>query len=35
VNDNYRRFIENRLRDEFELEGTPIRLNFRRKEAQK
>lgn len=34
VNDNYRRFIENRFREAFELEGTPIRLRFRRKDAQ-
>jgi GTP-binding protein len=33
VNDNYRRFLENRLRDAFELEGTPIRMRFRKKDG--
>lgn len=32
VDDNYERFIENRLRSTFDLGGTPIRLRFRRKE---
>ena len=32
VNDNYERFLENRLRERFELSGTPIRLKFRRKD---
>ena len=32
VNDNYERFLENRLREAFDLEGTPIRLRFRRKD---
>lgn len=32
VDDNYERFLENRLREEFDLEGTPIRLKFRRKD---
>lgn len=32
VNDNYRRFLENRLREAFELDGTPIRLRFRSKD---
>ena len=32
VDDNFERFIENRLRERIELEGTPIRLKFRRKE---
>ena len=32
VDDNYERFIENRLRERLDLEGTPIRLKFRRKE---
>lgn len=31
VDDNYKRFVENRLRERFELEGTPIRLRFRKK----
>ena len=34
VNDNYRRLIENRFREAFDLEGTPIRLHFRRKDTQ-
>lgn len=29
VNDNFRRFIENRLRESFELNGTPIVLKFK------
>ncbi|MCI1665348.1 MAG: ribosome biogenesis GTPase Der [Atopobiaceae bacterium] len=32
VDDNYERYVENRLRETFELVGTPIRLRFRRKE---
>ncbi len=32
VDDNYERFIENRLRERLDLEGTPIRLKFRRKD---
>lgn len=31
VDDNYKRFVENRLRERFDLEGTPIRLRFRKK----
>ncbi len=31
VDDGFRRYLENRLRDTFPLEGTPIRLNFKRK----
>ena len=31
VDDNFERFIENRLRKRFDLTGTPIRLKFRRK----
>jgi len=31
VPENYRRFIENRLRDKFNLEGTPVRLIIRSK----
>jgi GTP-binding protein len=31
VNDNFTRFLERRLREEFDLTGTPIRLRFRRK----
>lgn len=33
VDDNFERFMENRLREAFDLEGTPIRLKFRRKDA--
>ena len=32
VTDNYKRFIENRMRQAFELTGTPIRLRFRKRE---
>lgn len=32
VDDNYERFIENRLRENFDLKGTPIRLRFRKKD---
>lgn len=32
VDDNFERFVENRLRERLDLEGTPIRLKFRRKE---
>lgn len=32
VDDNYERFLENRLRERIDLEGTPIRLKFRRKD---
>lgn len=31
VDDNYKRFVENRIRERFDLEGTPIRLRFRKK----
>ena len=31
VDDNYKRFFENRLRERFDLVGTPIRLRFRKK----
>ena len=31
VDDNFERFLENRLRDRFDLTGTPVRLKFRRK----
>ena len=34
VDDNYERYLENRLREAFELEGTPIRLKFRRKDEK-
>ncbi len=32
VDDNYERFIENRLRERLDLTGTPIRLKFRKKD---
>lgn len=32
VDDNYERFLENRLRERIDLVGTPIRLKFRRKD---
>ena len=31
VDDNYKRYLENRLRATFALEGTPVRLKFKRK----
>ena len=33
VDDNFERFLENRLRQAFDLEGTPIRFKFKRKDA--
>jgi GTP-binding protein len=33
VDDNYERFLENRLRAAFDLTATPIRLKFKRKDA--
>lgn len=33
VNDTYRRYIENRMRQAFDFEGTPIRLYFRKKDS--
>lgn len=32
VDDNYRRYIENRLRETFDLTGTPVVLKFRKKD---
>jgi small GTP-binding protein len=32
VDDNFRRYLENRLRERFELTGTPIILKFRKKD---
>jgi GTP-binding protein len=32
VDDNYRRFLENRMREAFDLTGTPITLGFRQKD---
>ena len=31
VDDNFERFLENRLRERFDLTGTPVRLKFRKK----
>ncbi|MBR1830019.1 MAG: ribosome biogenesis GTPase Der, partial [Atopobiaceae bacterium] len=31
VDDNYERYLENRIREAFDLSGTPIRLKFRKK----
>lgn len=31
IDDNYKRYLENRLREAFDLEGTPVRLKFKRK----
>ncbi|WP_293834639.1 ribosome biogenesis GTPase Der [uncultured Parolsenella sp.] len=33
IDDNYKRYLENRLRDQFNLEGTPLRLRFRKKQS--
>lgn len=32
VDENYKRYLENKLRDSFEFTGTPIRLKFKRKD---
>ncbi len=32
VNDNFERYLENRLRQEFDFSGTPIRLKFKRRD---
>lgn len=32
ADDNYERYLENRLRDTFDLEGTPIKLKFKKKD---
>jgi GTP-binding protein len=32
VDDNFRRYVENRLRDRFDLTGTPVMLKFRKKD---
>lgn len=31
VDDTYRRYLENRLRENFDLVGTPVRIKFKRK----
>ena len=31
VDDNFERYLENRIRERFDLTGTPIRLRFRKK----
>ncbi|MBY4798016.1 ribosome biogenesis GTPase Der [Collinsella sp. AGMB00827] len=33
--DSFRRYVENRLREQFDLAGTPIRLHFRKKNEQR
>ena len=33
VDDNFKRYLENRIRESFDLAGTPLRLRFRRKET--
>jgi len=32
IDDNYERYLENRLRENFNLEGTPVRLRFKKKD---
>ena len=32
VDDNYKRYLENRMREAFDLEGTPINLKFKKKD---
>ena len=32
VDDNYERFLENRMRKHFDLEGTPVRFKFKKKD---
>ena len=32
VDDNFERYLENRLRENFELVGTPIRIKFKKKD---
>jgi GTP-binding protein len=32
VDDNYRRYVENRLRERFDFTGTPVILKFRKKD---
>lgn len=32
VDDNYKRYLENRLRETFDLSGTPVRLKFKKKD---
>ena len=34
ADDNFKRFVENRIRDDFNLLGTPIRLRFKSKETK-
>ena len=34
VTDNYKRYVENRMRAAFDFKGTPIRLRFRKKEQK-
>lgn len=35
VTDNYKRYLENRLRREFDLTGTPIKIKFKRKDDER
>lgn len=32
VDDNYERYLENRMREQFDLEGTPVRFKFKKKD---
>lgn len=32
IDENYKRYLENRLRENFDLEGTPVSLHFKRKD---
>ena len=32
VDDNYERYLENRMREAFDLTGTPIRFKFKKKD---
>jgi len=34
VKESYRRYLENRLRERFDLEGTPVRLNLRARRSK-
>ena len=34
VSDNYKRYVENRMRKAFDFKGTPIRLHYRKKEQK-
>ena len=32
INNNFERYLENRLRERFDLSGTPIRLKYKKKD---